>query len=496
MVGVADEHRAQPVEGELAVGLGVDDLGAVGRWLELGVVGHAVADGPGRHPVQLGHQPLLDAGHQRAHQVALLEPGLEVAGLHQLGMQPALLEGLRVGAQLVVAAAGGQGLGHGLGGQHAGLDGGMAALDARGVQHAGVAADQRAAREHQLGQALQAAVVDGAGAVADALAAFDVGADGVVRLPALHLLERAHPGVLVVQPQHIAQRHLVVFQVVEEAAAEAAVFDRPAAGVHHQAWLGLVGRHFPQLLDADGEAGRVTPVIELVLGDQLLAQVAAGTLGKDGVLAQQLHAQLEVVGRLAVLAQAQVAGGHAAHPALVVIEHLGAGEAGEHLHAQRLGLLAQPLDHRAQADDVVALVVEAGGHQPVGDGGGAVGRQLQQLIAGDRLVQGGAQVAPVGDQFVDGDRVHHRARQDVRAGLAALLEHHHRDLAALGGRHLLQADGRGHAARPAADDHHVVFHGLARAELGQDLLRCHPDVPVWCGVDGGADPRASGNPTF
>jgi hypothetical protein len=52
-----------------------------------------------------------------------------------------------------------------------------------------------------LGRLMQAAVVDGACAVADALAAFDVRADRRVRLPALHLLERAHPGVLVVQPE-------------------------------------------------------------------------------------------------------------------------------------------------------------------------------------------------------------------------------------------------------------------------------------------------------
>jgi hypothetical protein len=39
--------------------------------------------------------------------------------------------------------------------------------------------------------------------------------------------------------------------------------------------------------------------------------VAARAFGEDGVLAVQLHAELEVVGRLAVLADAHVAGGHA-----------------------------------------------------------------------------------------------------------------------------------------------------------------------------------------
>jgi len=123
--------------------------------------------------------------------------------------------------------------------QHAALDGGMAALDARCVQVTGVAANECAARKHGLGQSLRCAVVDGARAVADALAAFEVGAYGRVGFPALHFLERAHPGVFVVQPKHKAQGDFVAFEVVQKAAAKAAVGNRPAAGVHHQAGLGL-----------------------------------------------------------------------------------------------------------------------------------------------------------------------------------------------------------------------------------------------------------------
>jgi hypothetical protein len=103
VVGVADEHRAQAVEGELAVGLGVAIGSHLAGGVQARVVGLLCGAGPGRAlDAQLGQQPLLDAGHQRADGVALLEPLLEVARCVQLLVQPALLEGLGVGRQLVV----------------------------------------------------------------------------------------------------------------------------------------------------------------------------------------------------------------------------------------------------------------------------------------------------------------------------------------------------------------------------------------------------------
>ncbi len=149
MVGVADEHAGEPVEGKLAVGLGIGDGLALGSGLQVGVVGLVTVQRPG--DVALEHE-LLDAVHQRGRDQALLEPGLEVARLVELFVQPAVLEGLRVGREFIVLAAGADRVVGGLGGQHAGLDGGMAALDAADVQEAGVAAHQRPAGEHELGQ--------------------------------------------------------------------------------------------------------------------------------------------------------------------------------------------------------------------------------------------------------------------------------------------------------------------------------------------------------
>ncbi len=41
------------------------------------------------------------------------------------------------------------------------------------------------------------------------------------------------------------------------------------------------------------------------------------------------------------------------------------------------------------------------------------------------------------------------------------------------GGQLLETDGGGQAGRATAHDHHVVFHGLAGAELGEDFFVCH-----------------------
>jgi hypothetical protein len=65
----------------------------------------------------------------------------------------------------------------GLGGEHRGLDRAVAALDARGVEEAGLVADQRAAGKDELRQRLQPAGGDRARAVADALAALEGLAD-------------------------------------------------------------------------------------------------------------------------------------------------------------------------------------------------------------------------------------------------------------------------------------------------------------------------------
>ena len=247
----------------------------------------------------------------------------------------------------------------GIGREHAGLDGGVAAFDARGVEVARLAADQRASGEHGFWQAQDATGRDGACAVAEALAAFEVLANFGVGFPALEFFERAQPRVRVVETNHETERHLVVVSVIEKRAAVGGRIEWPTGGVHHQSRLVFGRVDLPQLFQSDAVALWVTAFIELEAGDQLLAQVATRALGKDRVLAVQLHADLEVLAGLAVFADTEVAGCHALDRAIGVVEHFSRGKAWEYLHAQALGLLRKPAHHVAKAHDVVAVVLEA-----------------------------------------------------------------------------------------------------------------------------------------
>ena len=203
---------------------------------------------------ELRQQPLLDAGHEGANQHALFEPQFEVAVLVQFCVQPALFKCGRIGAQLIAGAACGHGVKRSVSGQHAALDGGVAAFDAGSVQVASVATNECAAWEHGFGQGLWRAVVDGACTVANAFGAFEVGCNRWVGLPALHFFKGAEPRVFVVEAEHKAEGDFVVFQVVQKSATEGVVLHGPARGVHHQTGLGFGGVDFPQLFDADGVA--------------------------------------------------------------------------------------------------------------------------------------------------------------------------------------------------------------------------------------------------
>src|SRR5690606_21096363 len=117
-------------------------------------------------------------------------PGLEVARLVELAMQPGTAEGFRVGSEFVLGAPRGKRFECRLRRHHPRLDGAVAALDAGGVEKARLVADQAATREHELRQRLQAAGGNGARAVGNALAAFEKAADRGMGLVALELFVR------------------------------------------------------------------------------------------------------------------------------------------------------------------------------------------------------------------------------------------------------------------------------------------------------------------
>ena len=153
--------------------------------------------------------------------------------------------------------------GAGFGGQHAGLHGVVAALDARQVDEAGAAADQRPAGKGQLRHRLRAALGDGARAIADALAAFENLRDGRMGLGALEFGERVQPRILIIQMHHKADRAKIVAPVVHEQAAAGLIVQRPAHAVQHKALFVLGGGKLPQFLQPDAELLRLAGFVQV-----------------------------------------------------------------------------------------------------------------------------------------------------------------------------------------------------------------------------------------
>ena len=221
----------------------------------------------------------------------------------------------------------------------------MTAFDAAGIQEAGIATDQRAARESELRQRLQTAGGDGTRAVGDALATLQEAPNFRMCLVALEFLVRRQVWILVGEADHITDRYLVVFQVIQERSAISLAVQRPTGSVNDQSRLMLGRIDIPQFLDADTVGLRVLVLVQVIFVHQLLAQVAAGTFGKQRVFGVQFHPELEGGGWFAIATNAHIAGGDTFDRAIVVVQHFGSSKAGKDFHAQRLSLLSQPAHH-------------------------------------------------------------------------------------------------------------------------------------------------------
>ena len=187
----------------------------------------------------------------------------------------------------------------------------------------------------------------------------------------------------------------------------------------------------------------------------------------------------------AILGDAHVAGGDAAHRAFFIVKHLGRGEARIDLDAERLGLRRQPAADIAERADIAMMIVHQRRHR---DGRqrdrGAGGHPVELVDLDLRLQRTVGVLAPIRKQLVERHRIDHRAGQDVRADFRPLLHHDDRQI----GIELLQPDRGGEAGRPGADDHDVEFHGFARRQFfgAHDLIsarlrtRLRPFVSDFC----------------
>ena len=334
----------------------------------------------------------------------------------------------------------------------------MGALDLRHVEEPGGVPHQQPAGEREPRDRLDPAFADRARAVGDPPPALEHGTDLRMGLEALELLEGAQVGVGVVEADHEPDRDLVVFEVVEERAAVGRAVERPSERVHDQPLL-VPGRiDLPQLLDADAVGLRVHAGAQAEALEQPLGQMAAAALGEDGHPRVQLDPRLEARLRLPVAPDAHVPGRHPLDRAVLAVEHLGGGKAGEDRHVERLCLLAEPAAQVPQADDVVAGVVHLGrGRQPYR---AAPGQEEEPI-----LPRGGMQrrpaLLPVREQLVERARLQHRAGEDVGADLGPFLDDADGEVRSPLGAELPQPDGSGEPRRPRPDDDDVELHRLA-----------------------------------
>lgn len=184
--------------------------------------------------------------------------------------------------------------------------------------------------------------------------------------------------------------------------------------------------------------------------------------GEQRVLSEQFHPAR--IGRLVrtVLGDAHVAGGDAAHLAVLAVDHFRRGEAGIDFDAERLGLGAEPAAHHAERADVAMVIVHQRRHQEIRQPDRAARRHpIEPVVLDLGLERAIGIVTPIGNQLVETRRIDHRARENMRADFRTLLHHDDREI----GIELLETDRRTEARRSGADDHDIEFHGLARRQL-------------------------------
>ena len=85
-------------------------------------------------------------------------------------------------------------------------------------------------------------------------------------------------------------------------------------------------------------------------------------------------------------------------------------------------------------------------------------RQIHELVAGYRRIEGRAALFPVGQKFIQATRFKNSTRQNMRADFAALFDQADLKVAASFMCQLLEPDCRGQAGWPTANDHDIKFH--------------------------------------
>ena len=229
-----------------------------------------------------------------------------------------------------------------------------------------------------------------------------------------------------------------------------------------QALLVLGGIDLPDFLQADAELRRLALGVEREFRDQLLAQAAARAFGEQRVFAEQFHAAGVGILVAAVPGDAHVAGGDAAHRAVVVVEHFDRGKARIDFDAERFGFRRQPAADIAERADKAVMIAHQRRHREVRQPDRAGRRRPVEAIVLDLGLQRTIRVlTPVRKQLVERYRIDHGTRENVCTDLGTLLDHDDAKV----GVELLQPDRSRQARRAGAHDHDVEFHGFAGRKL-------------------------------
>ena len=282
-----------------------------------------------------------------------------------------------------------------------------------------------------------------------------------MQLELLQHVVDGEPRVRVVQADDEAERHLrrlaLAVHAVDPRAAELLVAglraQRPPERVDDLLERPL---DLPHLLHAERPHLRILRRQPEAL-QRRAGQVPPAALGEHGRPRDHVGAGLEVRLLAARLVAALVARAHADHGA-VLDQQLVPGRLRQQVRAGGLGALAEPAVELRHGHDDVAVVAEGRRRRLQRDRPLAVEHEVDRLGADLAVVRPGA---VVGQQLVDRAGVHHRARELMGAGDAALLDHRHRHLAERLGQlgivleQLQEPDRAGQAGLSPADDRHA-----------------------------------------
>ena len=171
----------------------------------------------------------------------------------------------------------------------------------------------------------------------------------------------------------------------------------------------------------------------------------------------------------------------------VLDEQLRRGRLGEHRHAERLGLLGEEAAERGDREDDVAVIAHRGRRRNAD--GRAAGHEIHGLAGNLAIGRNVRHREPALEEPAERSRVDDRAREEMRAGLLALLEHGHRNLAEalahLGVllEQLAEPDRAGEPSRAGAHDRDADLDALlerigGRADgVGRPECRCEVAWP-------------------